>query len=328
MKAIVFDAPGKPEDVLRVRDIDMPRPARGEVLVQVAARPIQPADLMFIAGRYRMRPALPQVAGLEGTGTVVAAGAGVSLALGTRVSFRCPGSWAEYSCVPAAIATIVPEGIAEDDAAQFSLNPVTAWGLLDSAGAAAGEWIAVNAATSQVARLVIELAALRKLGVVAMARSALVPALPAAALLIDAAQDAAGLPERILAATGGTPVAALLDAVGGTALTRVIPALKPGATIVSYGLLGSGPAQMANADMIYRNLRWQGFGVDHWLAHAGEQQRKRMVQALWQAIAQGCITLPVKARCPLERAIEAIAALRAGPGAGKVLLCATDAQCS
>lgn len=185
MKAIVFDTTGNPEDVLRVRAIDVPHPARGEVLVQIAARPIQPAD----------------------------------------------------------------------------------------------------------------------------------------AVLIDAAQDAAGLAERILGATGGMPVAALLDAVGGTALTRVLPALKPGGNIVSYGLLGSEPAQMANADMIYRNLHWQGFGVDHWLAQAGEQQRARMVQALWPAIAEKSIVLPVSARYVLDRAVKAIDAARVNPGAGKVLLC-------
>ena len=326
MKAIVFDEPGEPEQVLRLRDIDRPQPASDEVLVRMAARPIQPSDLMFIAGRYRIRPVLPQVAGLEGTGTIVATGSGVTLARGTRVSFRHPGSWAEYACVPASALYVVPDGIAEEDAAQFSLNPVTAWGLLDQARATAGDWIAVNAATSQVARLVIGLARQRKMDVVAIVRTALVPTLPATQVVIDSAPDSGDLSEHIRAVTGGVPVAALLDAVGGPALTRVIPALKPGARIVSYGLLGSEPAQMSNADMIYRNLHWQGFGIDHWLTHAGIERRAEMVHALWRAIADGSIALPVKARYPTEGAVEAIGQLRSDSGMGKVLLCAPQAQ--
>lgn len=324
MKAIVFDAPGKPEDVLRVREVDVPQPASGEVLVRITARPIQPSDLMFIAGRYRIQPVLSQVAGLEGSGSVVAVGAGVTLALGTRVAFRFPGSWAEYACVPASIVYIVPDGIADEDAAQFPLNPITAWGLLDEAGVAAGDWLAVNAATSAVARLVAGLAARRKVHVIAIVRAAPASAssLPETTIVIDSTD----LSARVLSATGGVPVAALLDAVGGTAVTRVLPALKRGGPIVSYGMLGSEPAQMFNADMIYRNLRWQGFGVDHWLAQAGAHQRAQMVQALWRALAEGAITLPVKARYALERAIEAIDTLRTDPGAGKVLLCTPDAR--
>lgn len=322
MKAIVFDAPGEPAHVLRVREIDVPQPASDEVLVRVAARPIQPSDLMFIARRYRMQPVLPQVAGLEGSGTVVAAGAGVTLAPGTRVAFRHPGSWAEYACVPASAVHVVPDDIADEDAAQFSLNPITAWGLLEQARATAGEWIAVNAATSQVARLVMGLAGQRKLRVLAMVRKAPAQSLPAATAVVvsDPASDSADVSERILAATAGAPVAALFDAVGGTALTRVLPALRPGATIVSYGLLGDAPAPVSNADMIYRNLTWTGFGIDHWLAHAGARQREQMVAALWRAIAEGAITLPVKARFPIWQVSEAIRALRE-PGLGKVLLC-------
>lgn len=321
MMAIVFDTPGEAEHVLTVREIDVPQPAHGEVLVRVAARPIQPSDLMFIAGRYRIRPVLPQVAGLESAGTVVAAGAGVSLAIGTRVAFRHPASWAEYVCVPASVATPVPDGIADEDAAQYSLNPVTAWGLLDEARVAGGDWIVVNAATSLVARLAIGLATRRGVHAVAIVRGGPAPTLPAAVVV-----DAADLSERVLAATGGAAVSALLDAIGGTAVTRMLPALKPGATIVSYGLLGSEPAQISNADLIYRNLRWQGFGVDLWLAHAGAQERARMTHALWRAMAGHAITLPVKARYALDRAALAIAELRTGSGFGKVLLSTPLAQ--
>ena len=316
MKAVVFDAPGKAEDVLRVIELAVPQPAQGEVLVRMDARPIQPSDLMFIGGRYRFKPVLPQVAGLEGSGTVAAAGTGTSLAAGTRVAFRYPGSWAEYACVPQSRLYIVPDGIQNEDAAQFSLNPITAWALLDEARVGTGEWIAVNAATSSVARLVIGLAQQRKVDVVAIVRATRTSVLPVPTV----AADPAGLSERILTAAGGVPVVALLDSVGGPAITAVLPAIQRGGTIVSYGMLGAQPAQVSNTDMVYRNLCWKGFGIDRWLDHAGPR-RARMVDELWQAIGTGAIALPVKARYSLEQAVEAIGFLSADAGPGKVLLC-------
>jgi NADPH:quinone reductase-like Zn-dependent oxidoreductase len=71
MQAIVFSHPGEPGDVLELREVAEPRPEPGEVVIEVSARPIHPSDLFFIRGSYRIRPALPQIAGLSGVGTVV-----------------------------------------------------------------------------------------------------------------------------------------------------------------------------------------------------------------------------------------------------------------
>src|SRR4051812_25797887 len=101
MKAAVFSIAGQPSDVLSVASVDIPQPAADEVLVKVHHSPIHPADLMFIGGRYRIKPMPLQVAGLEGAGLVVKGGDAVSLAVGSCVAFRCPGAWAEYVCVPA-----------------------------------------------------------------------------------------------------------------------------------------------------------------------------------------------------------------------------------
>lgn len=109
---------------------------------------------MFIEGRYRIEPALPQVAGLEEAGTVAAAGDGAQTPVGARVAFRHPGSWAEFAAVPEGRLYRVPDEIPSDSAAQFSLNPVTAWALLDELDAQPGDWIAINAASSSSAQLV------------------------------------------------------------------------------------------------------------------------------------------------------------------------------
>jgi len=80
MKALVFARAGEPRDVLQLADVPAPLPGPETVVVEVQARPIHPADLAFIRGQYRVRPALPQVAGLEGAGIVVAGDGGAAIA--------------------------------------------------------------------------------------------------------------------------------------------------------------------------------------------------------------------------------------------------------
>ena len=160
MKAVVFDRPGDPFDVLRVADIDAP--AADGVLVRVAARPIQPADWAFIRGQYRLRPALPQTARLEGAGVVVQTGA--------RVAFRWPGAWAEFAAPPAGRLIAVPADIPDEMACQVSLNPVTAWALLREAAAGPGDWVVLTAAASTVSNLVGAIARRRGIRVIGLVR--------------------------------------------------------------------------------------------------------------------------------------------------------------
>ena len=51
MKAIIFDRFGNPEEVLKVRDVPMPEPGRGQVRVRMIAAPINPSDLSVVRGQ-------------------------------------------------------------------------------------------------------------------------------------------------------------------------------------------------------------------------------------------------------------------------------------
>ncbi|MGB9276569.1 MAG: alcohol dehydrogenase catalytic domain-containing protein, partial [Terrimicrobiaceae bacterium] len=65
---------GKPADVLRVRESAPPQPGEGELLVEMVAAPVNPADLNVIEGKYGELPVLPAVIGNEGVGRVAALG--------------------------------------------------------------------------------------------------------------------------------------------------------------------------------------------------------------------------------------------------------------
>jgi NADPH:quinone reductase-like Zn-dependent oxidoreductase len=293
MKALVFDRTGEAAEVLSWRDVPEPVAGPGEVLLRPEACPIHPSDLFFIRGGYRWRPKLPQIAGLSGAGRIVQTGAGVDLRPGERVAFRSPGAWAELVTVPVERTIAAPDDIAVEDAAQFPLNPLTAWGLLDMADVKPPAWVGLTAPSSSVARLVDALAARRGLRTIGIhARS----------------EDLPSLGERVRAETGGAGLGALIDSVGGPIVSQLLPVLVPGATMVAYGAISSEPALVTNAAMVYANLTWKGFGIDRWLSGLQPGERDAMFSELWQAIREGKLPLPVRARIPMSefgRALDA-----------------------
>ncbi|MFL6713937.1 MAG: hypothetical protein ACJ8LN_13595 [Sulfurifustis sp.] len=63
MKAVVFERTGGAEEVLAIREIAQPKLQPHEVLVKVHARPIQPADFLFIEGKSRINPMTNRLTG-------------------------------------------------------------------------------------------------------------------------------------------------------------------------------------------------------------------------------------------------------------------------
>ena len=59
---------------LTVEDLEVPKPAKGEILVKIDSAPINPSDWAFLRGLYASPKKLPVVAGFEGSGIVMATG--------------------------------------------------------------------------------------------------------------------------------------------------------------------------------------------------------------------------------------------------------------
>ncbi|RCS30893.1 hypothetical protein DEO45_03835 [Rhodanobacter denitrificans] len=320
MLALVFDRTGEPREVLRVVDMPKPQPGPRDVLIAVRARVIQPADGMFIAGRYRVKPSFPQVAGFDAAGVVESVGAEVGhVRPGQRVAFRYPGAWAQFAVAAAARVYPVPDDLSAqlDDGVvcQFGLNPLTAWGLLDVARLPRGARVLVTAGRSAVAGLLGHLALQR--GVVA---ERLVRAGENHSLLdasgtqvLAQADDVA----QTLAAVA--PYDAVLDAVGGPGVPALIAATVPSGRMVTYGVLDDRPFEMHAATMVYRNLSWQGFGIDGWLNQCGAATLARAQRECWELLAGYPELVPIAAQYPLHDFDAALAAAATGKG-GKVLL--------
>ncbi|MGH7061338.1 MAG: alcohol dehydrogenase catalytic domain-containing protein, partial [Stellaceae bacterium] len=79
MKKVEITDYGAPEAVARcIEAPDVGAPGAGEIVLDVLAFPINPADVSFCRGNYRLHPPLPATPGAECVGRVTAVGAGVA----------------------------------------------------------------------------------------------------------------------------------------------------------------------------------------------------------------------------------------------------------
>src|SRR5579859_2128521 len=122
MRSVRYDQLGDPAQVLRIEDLPKPEPGPREVLIRLAARPINPSDLLSIAGRYGVLPKLPATPGFECAGKIEALGSEVN---GLRVGQRVvplganQGTWQEYVTARAAAVLPVPDNIDDQQASML-----------------------------------------------------------------------------------------------------------------------------------------------------------------------------------------------------------------
>src|SRR6188472_1112626 len=101
MKGWSVTSLGEPEQVLELRDLEVPEPGPRQVLVRVRASAANFPDVLMCRGEYQIRPELPFTPGVELCGDVVAVGSEVStLTIGQRVLGLCAlphGGFADYA---------------------------------------------------------------------------------------------------------------------------------------------------------------------------------------------------------------------------------------
>lgn len=320
MQAIVFDEPGEPESVLALRDISVASPDADQVLIRLSARPIQPADFLFIKGRYRVKPEFPQAAGLEGVGTIVSCGANVSKhKVGDRVAFRSKGTWAEYALAPTSRIYPVPSNIPDSVACQFSLNPLTAWGLLAECNLPRSSRILVTAGRSVVARLLAKLAQRKGLMTTLLVRdNGRYSAVNDNNQVIANGASVAETLQEVIRSHG--EFHAVLDSVGGSDTVTLIDSLAPKSRLISYGILSDTDITLRASKILFRSVTWQGFGIDGWLDSVSAEELSMALEQLWNLLSAFPDLVPVAGTFELSDIQQAVAAVRKPPQSGKVLL--------
>jgi NADPH:quinone reductase-like Zn-dependent oxidoreductase len=324
MKTLQLSTFGAPTEVVELAELDPADPDPGQVTVEIEAAPINPSDLMLIAGIYGVRPELPAALGAEGVGRIVAVGDEVDASrVGERVLVvprLKSATWREQTIVDEHDA--VPVDVDSDplQLAMLGVNPITAHAILHGyVELAPGSWVAQTGASSATAGYVVALAkhaGLRTLNVVRRA-SAVQPLLDAGAdVVLVEGED---LSKRAADAIGGAPLELILDAVGGEPVAQLASLSKTGGAIVSYTARDRQPVSIPVGSLIFRGLSVHGFWLPLWLENTPQTTVAQTYRELAGLVADGTLSAPVEATYSLEDHRAALAHAAQSGRNGKIL---------
>jgi NADPH:quinone reductase len=318
MRAVVMTGDGGP-DVLELQDVPEPRPGKGQLLASVEAAGVNFRDIYEREGSYGT--AKPAIAGVEGAGTVLEVGAGVTeLAIGDRVAWKnAAGSYAERVVVPVAEAVPVADGVASETAAAALLQGLTAHYLATSTyPVAEGDTVVVHAAAGGVGLLLTQVVKLRG-GIVVATASTEEKRERAREAGADYAMGYECFAERARELTGGLGVPVVYDGVGRATFDESLQALRPRGVMVLYGAASGrvepfDPMRLENEGSLFLtrpSLRHYTATRDELLARARE---------LFAWLADGSVRVAIGGRHPLEQARQAQEDLAGRRTSGKLLL--------
>jgi NADPH:quinone reductase-like Zn-dependent oxidoreductase len=309
MKQVQFGAFGVPSQVGRCVDVaDVGEPEAGEVVFEVLAFPINPADLSFMTGRYASQPPLPATPGAESIGRVVKVGAGVTdLKPGDRIISLLRENWTQRRRIPADQAIKVRDDIPLDQAAMLRINPPTAYLLLqDIVDLQPGDWIVQNGANSAVGQIIIGLARERGIRTINVVRRAelepVLRSLGGDAVVVDGGD----LAKKIRTAADGAPVRLAIDCVGGQATRTLVDAVCDGGTVCVYGGLAGEDSAAPTHALVFRGVTVTGFMLGRFLMKRDRAQITAIYDLLAQRIADGRIKVPVERIYPIGEIAQAL----------------------
>ena len=322
MLAAWLTAFGKPADVLKIEERPRPRPGKGEILLEMLAAPVNPADLNVIEGKYGELPKLPDVIGNEGVGRVAAIGAKAEgFSVDDLVLPMRRGTWSQFMLADAASAVRLPREMNAFQAAMLTVNPASAWGMLENfVRMEKGEWLVQNAANSAVGRCVIQIARSRGWRTLNVVRRPDVldelKSLGADAVVLEGS-DLRGVSVEVC---GVARPRLGLNAVGGASALDVANALADSGTLVTYGAMGRKPLKIPNGLLIFRNLEFKGFWASRWLRALAPAEARKMWDTLAALSMEGRLRIPIHRIFPLTELPAAVEEAGGEGRHGKVVL--------
>ena len=335
MKAVQFQTPGRPDEVLKTIEIRKPQPRPGEVLVRMLAAPVNPSDLMFVRGHYTVAAQCPATPGFAGVGVVEQSGGGLRgrLVLGRRVAVLNTrgGNWAEYAVVPANQVIPLNRSLSMEQAATFFVNPATAWVMTrEVLQVPRGAWLLQTAAGSELGRMMIRLgrhSGFRTFNVVRRESQA--------AELLELGADhvevfnggesgTEGFLRHVTDVVGPSGLACAVDAVGGCTGSAVVQSLGAGGRLLAFGTLSGQPLQFSSRTLMTVGSRVEGFWLGHFMRQQGLLFKLRLVRRLTKLIQSGILSSNIAASYDLDRIADAVRSAEGPDHAGKILLRIAD----
>lgn len=242
VKAIRMHEQGGPE-VMKLEDVDLPKPDAGQVQIKHTAIGLNYIDTYHRSGLYPLP--LPSGIGMEAAGTVEAVGAGVSdFAVGDRVAYAAPppGSYAEARNLEATKVVKVPDSVDDKLAAAMMLQGMTVQYLIRQIyKVGKGDTILIHAAAGGVGLILCQWAkhlGATVIGTVGSDEKAELAKKNGCDHPIVYTRE--NFVERVIEITDGKKVPVVYDSIGKDTWPMSLDCIAPTGIMVSFGQ-ASGP---------------------------------------------------------------------------------------
>lgn len=294
MAAVVLIKHGGLDALEYRRDVAVPLPGHGEVLLTVHACGMNNTDVWVREGAYgsetdasavstwrrgRSTLTFPRIQGTDSVGQIIAVGEGVdqrrvgervvvdfslynrdddSLADIDYIGHGRDGGYAEYQCVPAENAHAVQTDLTDAELATFCCAYLTGEHMLERANVQAGERVLVTGASGGVGSGIIQLCRARGAIPYALTRSDKAEALKAigAEAVIDRAS--ADWVAAVAAAADGKPIDVVADLVAGPRFNDLLRILRPEGRYTTAGAIAGPVVNLDLRTMYLKQLQLHG----------------------------------------------------------------------
>jgi NADPH:quinone reductase len=324
MREIAFDGAGGP-DVIRVREVPVPAPGPGKVLIEVVAAGVNKPDCFQRQGHYPPPPGESDVPGLEVAGRIVALGEGVAKSrLGENVcALLGSGGYAEYAVADARLCLPVPRGLNFTEAAAI---PETYFTVFDNVFARGrlkpGETILVHGGSGGIGTTAIQLAKLFGSHVIATAgtadKCAFCRTLGADHAIDYKTQDFVA---EVKALTTKRGVDVILDTVGGAYIQKNLSLLSFEGRLVQIAFLqGSRVENFDFMPLMLKRLTMTGSTMRPRSIEQKAEVARALHDKIWPSLDRGKALPVVHATFPLEDARAAHELMESSRHLGKIVL--------
>jgi NADPH:quinone reductase-like Zn-dependent oxidoreductase len=317
---LVFSQFGPPSSALKFEDFTLPPLKNGEVLLEIQASPINPADLNFIEGTYGVKPELPATAGIECFGKVIKSQSALFSPGDSVIPLSQIGGWAVHAITHEQNLIRLPSEIDPLQAAMLKVNPATALLLLTHFETLkVGDYVALNAANSGVGQCTIQLAKHFGIRTLCFLRNtALIPELKNLGATEVFEDSPAGF-NLALEILGQSRAKLAFNAVGGDSALRIMKLLAPSGTHITYGAMAKKPLTVPNGPLIFNDIRLRGLWVTQWIRASDPQTIQEAYSKLADLVISHKLIQNVDSTFDLSDFPQALTRLHQADRCGKVI---------
>ncbi|CAG9311055.1 unnamed protein product [Blepharisma stoltei] len=274
---------------IKIQEVPIPIPNKGQVLIKVEAAPIHPMDLAFIYGSHPIIKALPAVPGFEGSGTVIKSGGGAKgwYLDGKRVCFwqfdaSLPGTWAEYVLCSIKYCSVIHDDLNWYQGSLMMINPLTAMMIAEKIKKGKHSCFIHNAASSSIGKMIVKYSNYNNLKCINIVRNHegfdSLTRIAADFILVSSEPNFEAKLKYMCQDLNPT---CAFDPIGGSFTGKILSLLEDGGELYMYGnMLKTDIREIPYEEIVFNGKKIGGLWVKDWFEKLSSVKRFKILKKI------------------------------------------------